>query len=422
MRQTYNRLDQVVTPRPNWSTPVKEVLEYRTEIFTSEDGHEERHGYRVMPRWSVQYRADTANEAANQLFYDLVRPWADRSFAVPVRHRQTTTTGTDLTGGTSITIGGTLPWWMQVGVNLVIESSTTQQLVTVESIEPISAPGIGLVAHIIHITGTLQADVAPNDKVLFALRSHYESENELTSLIRSHRGLSATFLADPARMSVIEPPTSGYEVYRGYQIIPFRHNWSQRLQLNLDDRQEVVDTDRGVIDRVWYHQHRFITETRRYTAMSAAQAAELVQSFMRHRGMRVPFWTALSGYNLPPHGNGTTVSPTLYFPDFEFRETFEDDPVLNHLWVQWPDGAYQINRITGYGTSVGQDFVQVEDNWERAIDSTTIVRWAVLARFGTDRLELDWQTSEVAQAQLPIRALRTDWVPDNDTTDNLKWL
>lgn len=415
MQNTYNRLDQIVVPRPNWGTTVKEVLEYRTELFMSEDGHEERHSYRTNPRWSVQYKADMAGAASRELFYDLVRPWADRSFAVPVRWRNMPIREFNASGSASMTFDGTAPWWLQVGMALVLESAADQDMVLVDGIT--QNPG----EFTLDFAAGTEADFTVGDRAMMAIRSHYEQENALKSLIRSHRGFSPTFLADPARMPVLQPPTTGYEVYRGYEVVPGKHNWDSSLDLDLDDRRETVDFDRGVIDRVWERTHRIITETRTHTAMGADQTARLVQMFMRHRGMRVPFWTPLAGLDLPQPENRSSGSSILVFSGLGLWDIYEDDPVLNHLWVQWPDGAVQVNRIEGYTVSSGDEVAQMEDDWERDIDENTKVRWAVLARFGTDRLEINWQTATVAQAQLPIRALRTDWVPDNDTTDNLKW-
>ena len=64
----------------------------------------------------------------------------------------------------------------------------------------------------------------------------------------------------------------------------------------------------------------------------------------------------------------------------------------------------------------------MEDDWERDIDSDTVVKWGLCSHdSGTDRLELNWQTGTVLNAQLPIKALRSDWVADNTETDNLLW-
>lgn len=415
MRTTYDRLDQVVTPRPNWAGTVKETFEYKTELFMSEDGHEDRHSYRTNPRWTVQYRADMLDEAANQLFYDLVRPWQDREFVAPVRWRGMTMRETTASGSSSMDFDGTAPWWLQDSVTLVLESKTTQDSVIVDSV----TQNVG--EFTVAFTSTTGAEFVAGDRAMLGFVSHYEADNTLKAAIQSHRTFSPTFLADPARLPTLQPPTTGYETYKGYEVVLPRHNWTDDLSVELDDRQETFDPGRGIIDRVWARTHRNLTETRQHTAMSEAQAAELVQRFMRHRGMRDPFWTPALSAPIPANDTATAGYSNLFFPGFEFREVFEDDPILNHIWVQWPDGAVQVNKIANYSTSTGTDFAQMEDDWERDIDSDTVVKWALLARFGTDRLELNWQTGTVLNAQLPIKALRSDWVADNTETDNLLW-
>lgn len=415
MRDVYERLNQVVVPRPNWATPVKETLEYRTEVFQAENGLEERHSFRMMPRWSTQYRSDSIDEAARAIWTDLVNPRVDRSFVVPIRWRSLRVQ--TVTDASNVTLDGELPWWFQPGITLVFETATQQEHAQLSSASPVTGS--------ITLVGPLTATLSPGDKVMLGLKSFYEQENSFTSQIRRHRGFSPTFLADPGTMPILQPPTSGYETHVGHVIYPPKHNWSATLDMGFDDRRETVDFDRGVIEHTWNRRHDIITEDRRYTAMNPGQAAQLVQEFMRQRGMRKPFWTHLLSRDFPPTAYNSSVNRNIYFDqDLDnVIELYEGHPVLSHVWVQWPDGAYQINKIINYNVSNrSNQFMICENAWKRPISPDGQVYWAALARFGTDRLEMNWQTDSVVSAQLPIRALHTGFLPENDIEDNLKWL
>lgn len=408
MQTVLDRQGRSVTPPPNWRSGVKETFEYKTEIFEAEDGTETRFSHRMMPRWSVQYRADVVGARRLQTMRDL---WdndtSDRWYVVPVRWRGLILRDAISASATSATFDGELPWWAQDDMYLVFEDSTQSDTTIITS----ASQGSG------EFTINFEAvnvGFAAGSRVMLGLRTFYEQQSSLSRQINSHMGFQPTFLADPARLPELQPPAFAGDTHESIPLFNPRHNWSSAHEIEIDDRRETVDYGRGVIDRTWYHDHQYLSETRRFTGMGQTQVEELVHNFMRQRGMREPFWAEWLEDDLPEHNTVSAGFSAMTFQGPVLRDWLlqdgVEDPVLNHLWVEWPDGQVQVNGFTNVGNSAGNDYLTMRDTWVRDIDADTKVRLAILARFGSDRLELDWQTAEVATAQVPLRALRTDWI------------
>ena len=91
-----------------------------------------------------------------------------------------------------------------------------------------------------------------------------------------------------------------------------------------------------------------------------------------------------------------------------------DDERFTTLVVRWPDGRYQFNRILGWATDIiGSDAgsrLTMEDEWERDVTSATRVEWGFFVRFASDRLDIEWETSEIGTTDIPFEVMPNAWV------------
>jgi hypothetical protein len=115
---------QVLTTQPNWSTPVLERLEWKTDVIKSRDGSEQRIKLRENPRHLMEYDFVVMKDEYRALQVQLLR-WQSELWIVPLWMHTQQTTAPILLGGTRIYVGSTATYEYQVGSHLVLFSSST---------------------------------------------------------------------------------------------------------------------------------------------------------------------------------------------------------------------------------------------------------------------------------------------------------
>jgi hypothetical protein len=114
---------------PDWSRSFDVTRSYKTDIFTSRDGTEQRRAIRDAPRLSAQYK--TVVSDADRRAADLhLRAWEDKPVVVPDFARWARLTGSSIAGSTTLTISP-MPVWVEADQPLVLCKAGVQELVTV---------------------------------------------------------------------------------------------------------------------------------------------------------------------------------------------------------------------------------------------------------------------------------------------------
>jgi len=116
---------QILTTQPNWTTPVLERLEWRTDIIKSRDGTEQRIKLREHPRHLIEYDFLVARSEYRALQVQLLR-WQSSRWLIPLwMHTQQITIAAPI-NSTRIHMAATATYEYQVGSHLYLSISTTQ--------------------------------------------------------------------------------------------------------------------------------------------------------------------------------------------------------------------------------------------------------------------------------------------------------
>lgn len=400
MKTALQRSGNVAVSRPNWSQRVRETIEFRTEIFESFDGSEYRFSQRQAPRMSFQYRSDAFAGLASKTLADFTTEEEDKNFAVACAWRRVRLTSDLSAGSTSITVDEEYRWWVQAGATLILESSTQTEAVLV------TAVSVGAGGMTVTIDEATTYAYTGGDKLMAGVIANYPKETSLTSLVAGHLQTTPTFLADPAELPPWQLQASDRPVFKGYQVLPSRHNWAEALSVEHDDNRTLVDYGIGVQSVSWERDFIKRVENRRHVALNRELADDLVHDFIRHKGMRTPFWTTSLQARFPEGASATEGSRSLFLNvSGIFVGPYANKETFKYLYVEWPDGAVQINEVSNASSGADRDLVNVVDDWERDIDASTFVGFALFCRYGSDRLEIEWETDSVAVAYVPVKVL-----------------
>lgn len=409
MRKLKNRIGQIIAPYPNWATSVTESYEFSTTIITSNDGTEQRSAARLWPRVAVEFRADAVDGLAERVQADL-HTWPDDGlFVLPVDWRKITLSADIVATDTVLSFTDDLPWWLVAGAKIVLDDGSTQEVGTVESVT----------SSTLTLTDGVSQDYDVGTKIKLAWDVRYASEVSLEAAVSPLKGGPIQLDVDPGSTpdwTLIDEPGLNHE---GYEVFPFKPDWAERVQLSYENQREVVDFGRGLIGVTRFRDFTAQTESLLFTGLNQSDVDSILHFFLRKRGMQQPFWVPTHLKELRLAATATAGSTTIVVLG-DAPQTFASDDVWTTVCVEWSDGALQYNRILGMGVAdTVNTYFTVEDDWERDVTTATKISWASYSRFGADRLEIEWLTSEVAQMRIPFRALPNTWInealagPDN---------
>ena len=378
--------------RPDWSSPVSVTLEYRTEIFVSRSGKEQRRALRTTPRKTVEFTALIHGDNFRR-FERLMAAWLNKPFilADPLRRVSVIARAPD---GMAVAVAEPQPW-IQTGRVLVFTSATSCAMATVSSV---AGPTVRFTAAVPDWVEC--ADLRPG------LHGHMEPDMQGRMQTSTVGQIPVVFNVTPGSEPAPVPGTPAATL-DGREVLTLAPNWANRMQYDYSFPLETVDYNRGVISH--YRPVAFATRAQRaaYLARTPAEAEYLVQVFQRAKGRRGEFYLPSWSNDFPPKvtlAGGTAILRTA---GTDVLDRLGDSTIYRALEVRLRDGASLYRQITGMTADQGDTLISVSENWPRNIEPEEIARVSGLLvhRFASDELALQWLTSNVAQTQITFQSL-----------------
>lgn len=402
MRKLKQRIGQLVAPYPNWDSGVVEAYEYRTSIVTSENGTEQRAAARVEPRIEISFRADAIHGLAERVIADL-NAWPENGLWVfPVYWRFVRLSGDHPAGTLTLDVDtATMPWWLVPGTKIVLDGKDVQEVATVASIA----------ANTLTLEEVTTGTFYSSDKVCLGFDVRYASEHSLEALMAPHRGGTITLEVDPGSNPEWVIPALPDGHHEGYPVLDFKANWATEIEFAFENLRDMADNGRG---RVSAHRIKnFSTHTQSFEVTGTSRDAldDVLHTFMACRGMLRSWWMPTRTNDMRLAVDTLAGASTLTV-EGDAYQSIPSDEVWNTVCVVWPDGAAQLNRIDSVADASGDTVFTVRDPWERDIDSTVRTYWAIFGRFGSDRIEIEWENASMGRAQLSQKANRNVYVDE----------
>lgn len=398
---------------PNWRDGYTYRMEFKTDVFTSRSGKEQRRAQRSSARKQFGFTI-TADRDQMRLLDRFVYTWQDRAIVIPDLLRQARSLAGMPMNGTQIQVTET-PEWLVAGASVVLVDGTQQSQRKVLSVAndlvtfTIESPTAFSAATRIHpaVVGRMAADIKVD-----------QITDEVVEVQMNVAGLPG-----------IVPDDQGtpVDVFNGREILTVPHNWARSVSGSFLHSVDTVDFDRGRTQTLSPVAFGTRTQQFGFTLGTVQQVAGLTQFFARMKGQRGEFYATSNSNDLILAESLPSGEIQLKIDGTDVYFAYFDDTVHRAITVSadgWPFAyARKIANFVNTGT---QTILELEAPLPIDIEPGRVsIGWLRNSRFAVDQLELRAATDAVAETQLAVRTLE-DLTPEGNLWDGIdagaRWL
>lgn len=398
---------------PNWRDPYSIRYEFKTDIFTSRSGKEQRRALRQTPRRQFAFTVSRAADQMRSLDRFMLN-WQDRGVLIPDMLRSVEIVSGIPADG-QLVIVGAVPEWLAIGAAIVLVDGDRQIQRKVKSISGTT----------VELSRADSLPWSPGSHIHPAVSGRLASDIDVEQVTDDVVELSANIAATPGADPL--PEGDPVDVFNGREILLLEHNWARRLTGTYNHAVDTTDFGRGRTQT--YSPIAFSTRLYQfgYTLGSQADLAYLTQFFCRAKGQQGEFYTVSPSTDLVLAEPAAAGDLQLKFDGTEVYETYRDDTVHRAVML-WIDGfEYPFARKLSAVLTSGEQTV-----FELAvplpadvIPGRCRITWLVASRFAVDLLEMKAATDSVAETQIAIRTLEdipVDRSPWGGIDEGAQWL
>ena len=391
---------------PNWRNGVRDTYEFKTDVFASRDGSEQRRSLRENPRRTIEAALLLDGERL-RAFSDAINTAKDGKVEVSDFSADRATVLETVADGATVLKVDHIPQWLSGGVvcclvtgrksrkvqidfvsetNVVLTAGVSGSVGSGAHLLPFVAASIGnsatLSLHTLQVaTSSLKFDVTPGSVVRVADDLPFDS---------SSAGDSVQSFG-PAAMLF------------GRYVLLRKPNFLNQPQMQFSLKFETVDYERGIVKTFTPVPIVSRTLTATHLAASRADAMALLDIFMRCRGrageIYVPTWGSDFPTVVSAAGDGIVVSGT------DFYDTYHGDKAHAAVLIRAKDGTLHPFEITGMAASSGNTTVQMHASHGLAANDIDVISWMFVSRFAQDAFTIEWVTNQVANISLSFVTL-----------------
>lgn len=375
----------------NWSTPLVENYEFKTDIVTSQSGREQRRSLRRNPRLAVETRVNPVGAQALKLKRQLTF-WGQYPFWQPDWVRYAPTAGAVSVGVSAIPISYPLRG-AKAGMKVVIDMpSGSAPAYTLDNVSDTT----------LALNGPILEPVPAGTNVHLAYEGYVPSGLQ-GQLVTDRVSVAAVRLeADPASMLPAEPGAASAS-FQGVEVVSLRPNWQTPIDTSFD--YEVYDVDFGRGPRLRYHPVSYNRPTVKWAMrnMDAARSDDVLRFFTRMKGrLRVCYVPSLTD-DLAPQAPLVKNSDKFKVAGLDALQ-YWDGAVQRALRVEGMDGTVLYRRVISMTQAMADTEVRVDTPWPENM-AVRQISWMSRCRLASDLLVLSWLTDTISECDLSFTLL-----------------
>lgn len=412
---------------PNWKDDVSVSRAYKTDIFTSFNGREQRRALRQTPRREISFNALLSHGDMRRI-NTVMAVWKGYK-QVLMDPSRTARLFEALEPGQLFAHFETVPSWV-----------VPEMLVTLEYKRVVAARRVRRV-----LGNEIEFYEADNELWPSGTRVHPAVVGRLTNGLKQRIFTNEVatavvdFSIEPASETFAYPPTTNL-VFDGMEVWGKKPNFASPLDLNQEAKAEFVDFDRGRTSSLEPYNFSWRVQKNLFLNRNAGDALDMEGFFHRMRGARgtflAPTWT--NDIELDP---GEILVGGSYRMETAHGDTLDllsGSDSHTRLVVILKSGLMIPNKvvgigadISGYGNNYGFDYggdgdngsgiITFRDPWPRTITEGEISQVCGLmpVRFASDSLTITWRTDSVSEFQVATKSLLDS--PYDPSTQDYGW-
>ncbi len=380
---------------PDWSQPIQESLEWKTDIMVSRGGYEQRVQLRQVPRVIYEFLV-TAHDNDYAFLDSLIAGWQSRVYSLPIWTDQIYLTAPLAAGGTVITVGDTTGLDMAVGSSIMIATDSINyegaQILTI--VETLGVTTITLVEPVIG-SYTSSAFIVP------CRNAYMDLENA-----NADRPTAAVSQIK-ARFMILNNPTiaavESSTLYESIGVWLQEPDRSENIAVKYQRKAKLIDYQIGtfIVDDI--PQRPFAQRAYSYLYGDRADILIFKQWLAYRTGSLVPFL-------MPTWEENFTVAETINATDTQITVEYGGYTVfMNQLTGREKvgflhnNGTWYFFDILGFsiGTLAGTELMTISSSFGFICQPTDfqMICYLELVRLDSDRIEISWETNTIANTK-----------------------
>ena len=393
MKQLLIRNDRITPARANWSRPVGVEYQFKTRVFASRDGSEQREALWQRPNIALKFTTLLSRAGISRMHLDM-KPGMEVPLAVRAEWSQARLGAPASSGSSALVLDRLLPGAV-AGAKVIVTTDTHEDLYTLSAVNH----------PVLTLLEPTERAYSDGTRVHLAFTTRAPEDVEFTA--QAEAVWTGNMRFDVLQGTFQEPVTSADDTFEGRELLLARPNWLKAPKIAFGQRREVLDPGLGLDFTQAPETSDFMQFSAGYVGLNRTQAEALVGFFLRQRGRRNSFWMPLWTRDVVPSETALVAANEFQIDGPDFRGAYDASPMWNTLIAIWADGSHQINRITQL-SGASDTTVECADDWDEPIVPETRVYWLPRWRFDTDKLDVRWRTDTVAETQLAFRTLTNE--------------
>ncbi len=384
---------------PNWSDAYTIEYAYKTDMFKSRSGREQRRALRTSPRKKVSFNA-TPHGPAFRALNDLMASWHNNTIILPEIPRQAVLAQPLMPGETVVTLYDDAPDWAVVGATVVLSDKKHYETRRIDAVAD----------NTITFTSTGETVISVGAKVHPGVSGRIVAEMQAARETNNVATVDFEMDVTPASEPVIPIPAAP-ATFNGRELFTTKPNWISKPDVTYISEREPIDYDRGV--NAIFTPIKFVSQTRKltYTSRDYAGMKLLTDFFDRCKGQRGEFYMPTWEADIDVGKSSPAGSRTIRINGTEFAKNYPADTVHKAVAVYFRDGTVEyrtVESIFEVADADGNDSViQVGADWTKIVSPDTVrtISWLLVFRHASDTLTVEWLTNSVAQCDMTMRSL-----------------
>lgn len=392
---------------PNWQNGVRDTYEFKTSIFATRDGSEQRRSLRIQPRRTIQAGVILDGDRL-RLFQDALNRARDGKVEIGDFSAPAATLQETAAAGETVLRVDAVPRWMQVSITCVLLTGRTSRKVRIDFIS----------GNTVVLRDALKSAAGAGARFYPQIAASLESDNTLSMHTTMISTSSLSLVLEPGSIvreadplpadGVPEGETSGAfgpaAIFYGRYVLLRKPNYMQQPQIAFNLKHETVDYGRGVTKTFTPVPMIARTVTATHMALSHADAMALLDVFIRAKGRAGEIYVPTWGSDFP---RVVAISAdSIKVEGTEFFDTYATDPAHAAILIRAADGRLIPHEISRMYVSNGDTWVVCDTLVGLQVADIAQISWMFVCRFAQDAMTIEWRTGGVANITVSYVTLR----------------
>lgn len=383
----------------NWQSQYAVEYQFKTDIFTSRTGKEQRRALRQTPRKVFDYLSTPYRELF-RAFQDLLASWHNNVVIMAELPRQVVLVEPLMVEDMTAEIAPNNADWLVPGMPVIVAHGDLYESRNIESVAgttvTFTGPGLGDWP-----TGA-KLHPAVSGRVSGSLTGRHLTSNVATVQVQ--------FEVTPASEIVLPLPNPPI-VFNGRELFDTKFNWLHEVDVNYESEREVVDYTFGRVLIATPFPFSSVMRKVTFLGKNYDEAKLLLDFFCRCRGQRGEFYMPTWEQDIIIYQTVLANSPDMRIRGTDFYTAYKDSTVYKAVMVRLKNGTVFYRRVQSVvlrDDDIGVDSVIIcTETFPVSFtpDDILMISWMPVWRHATDTLTIVWETHSVAQVEMTFKVL-----------------